>query len=172
MEFLKLYIVSMGAFLALDSIWLGVVAPKFYKSQIGHLMAEKPNFFAAGLFYLLFILGLVFFVVQPALKDVSWLVVAARGAFFGIVAGMEMGTNYTEQNDPEEIRVAWLKEKEKIAAGNPEGQIMDEAFLEALEYGMPPTSGIGPGIDRWVMVMTDSATISDVIAFPMQRAEK
>jgi lysyl-tRNA synthetase class 2 len=88
------------------------------------------------------------------------------------VAGMEMGTNYTEQNDPEEIRVAWLKEKEKIAAGNPEGQIMDEAFLEALEYGMPPTSGIGPGIDRWVMVMTDSATISDVIAFPMQRAEK
>lgn len=86
MEFLKLYIVSMGAFLALDSIWLGVVAPKFYKSQIGHLMAEKPNFFAAGLFYLLFILGLVFFVVQPALKDVSWLVVAARGAFFGIVA--------------------------------------------------------------------------------------
>lgn len=88
------------------------------------------------------------------------------------VAGMEMGTNYSEQNDPSEIRNAWVREKEKIAAGNPEAQVLDEAFLEALEYGMPPTSGIGPGIDRWVMVMTDSPTISDVIAFPMLREKE
>lgn len=88
------------------------------------------------------------------------------------VAGMEMGTNYTEQNDPEEIRQAWLKEKEKEAAGNPEAQVLDEDFLEALEYGMPPTSGIGPGVDRWIMVMTDSPSISDVILFPTLKPEK
>jgi lysyl-tRNA synthetase class 2 len=82
------------------------------------------------------------------------------------VAGMEMGTNYSEQNDPQELRNAWNKEKEKAKAGNPEAQILDEDFIEALEYAMPPTSGIGPGIDRWVMVMSNAQTISDVILFP------
>ncbi len=88
------------------------------------------------------------------------------------VVGMEMGTNYSEQNDPQQIREAWTREKKKAAAGNPEAQKMDEDFLEALEYGMPPTSGIGPGLDRWIMVMTDSPSISDVIAFPTLKAEK
>ncbi len=82
------------------------------------------------------------------------------------VAGMEMGTNYSEQNDPQALRDAWNKEKEKSKAGNPEAQILDEDFIEALEYGMPPTSGIGPGIDRWIMVMANAQTISDVILFP------
>lgn len=88
------------------------------------------------------------------------------------VAGMEMGTNYTEQNDPRALRDAWEKEKEKEKAGNPEAQVIDEDFLEALEYGMPPTSGIGPGIDRWIMVMTNSPSISDVILFPTLRSKK
>lgn len=87
-------------------------------------------------------------------------------------AGMEMGTNYSEQNDPRALREAWEKEKKKAAAGNVEAQKMDDDFLEALEYGMPPTSGIGPGIDRWIMVMTDSPTISDVILFPTLRPQK
>ncbi len=87
------------------------------------------------------------------------------------VAGMEMGTNYSEQNDPQALREAWMREKEKITSGNPEAQLLDEDFLEALEYGMPPTSGIGPGIDRWIMVMTDSPTISDVILFPTMRTK-
>jgi len=88
------------------------------------------------------------------------------------VAGMEMGTNYSEQNDPQVLREAWKKEKEKAQAGNLEAQKLDEDFLEALEYGMPPTSGIGPGIDRWVMVMTNSPSIRDVILFPTLRPEK
>ncbi|MBI2040105.1 lysine--tRNA ligase [Candidatus Microgenomates bacterium] len=88
------------------------------------------------------------------------------------VAGIEMGTNYSEQNDPQELRKAWLAEKKKAKAGNLEAQKLDEDFLQALEYGMPPTSGIGPGIDRWIMVMTDSPTIYDVIPFPMLRPEK
>ena len=88
------------------------------------------------------------------------------------VVGMEMGTNYSEQNDPQQLREAWLAEKKKATKGNLEAQKLDEDFLEALEYGMPPTSGIGPGLDRWVMVMTDSPTIADVIAFPILRPEK
>lgn len=85
------------------------------------------------------------------------------------VGGMEMGTNYSEQNDPQALKEAWEDEKKKISAGNPEAQVIDNDFLDALEYGMPPTSGIGPGIDRWVMVMTNAATISDVILFPTLR---
>lgn len=88
------------------------------------------------------------------------------------VAGMEMGTNYSEQNDPAVLRKAWEGEKKKAQAGNEEAQQMDEDFLQALEYGMPPTSGIGPGLDRWVMVMTDSPAIADVIAFPTLKPEK
>lgn len=88
------------------------------------------------------------------------------------VAGMEMGTNYSEQNDPQELKKAWLEEKKKLKKGNPEAQKMDEDFITALEYGMPPTSGIGPGLDRWVMVMTDSPSIADVIAFPTLKPER
>ncbi len=88
------------------------------------------------------------------------------------VASLEMGTNYSEQNDAQQLRDAWIREKEKAKAGNPEAQIVDEDFLESLEYGMPPTSGIGPGIDRWVMVMTNTPSISDVILFPTLRPKK
>lgn len=88
------------------------------------------------------------------------------------VAGMEMGTNWSEQNDPAELRREWEKEVKKEEQGNEETQKLDEEFLEALEYGMPPTSGIGPGIDRWVMVMTDSLSIADVILFPTLRPDK
>ncbi len=88
------------------------------------------------------------------------------------VAGMEMGTNYSEQNDPAALRKAWMEEKKKAKKGNLEAQKLDEDFLESLEYGMPPTSGIGPGLDRWVMVLTDCPAIADVIPFPMLRPRK
>ncbi len=80
-----MYATAVVSFLALDSVWLGVIAPKFYKKHIGTLMAKNPNFVAAGLFYLLFIAGLVFFVIQPAVADKSWTVALYRGAFFGLV---------------------------------------------------------------------------------------
>lgn len=86
MEFIKLYVLSFASLLALDSVWLTKVAPKFYKSNIGHLMAEKPNLLAAGLFYAIYIAGVVAFVVQPAVADKSLVQAALKGALFGLVA--------------------------------------------------------------------------------------
>jgi uncharacterized membrane protein len=86
MDFIKMYVVSLVSFLALDSVWLVLVAPKFYKKHIGYVMAQNPNLFAAGLFYLLFMVGLVVFVIQPAVNDGSWQTALYRGALFGLVS--------------------------------------------------------------------------------------
>jgi uncharacterized membrane protein len=85
MKWFLIYLVTFISFLAIDAIWLGLVAPKFYKQHIGHLMAESPNLIAALVFYLIFIVGLVFFVLVPSLesKDIGMLVV--RGALFGLI---------------------------------------------------------------------------------------
>jgi uncharacterized membrane protein len=81
----KLYFLTLVIFLGLDSAWLGLVAPRFYQSQIGHLMAATPNLLAAGIFYLLFIALLVYFVVGPALRAGTIQNAALRGALFGLV---------------------------------------------------------------------------------------
>jgi len=84
---IKRYLVTLFAFLALDALWLGLIAQPFYQAQIGFLMAENPNWLAAGAFYLLYVAGLVFFVVGPALRaGTSPARAALRGAFFGLVA--------------------------------------------------------------------------------------
>lgn len=85
MQFLTLYFVTIATFVALDGLWLGVVAPKFYRRHLGQLMAERANFLAAGVFYIVFMAGLVFFVLQPALHEGSWSAALLRGAFFGLV---------------------------------------------------------------------------------------
>jgi uncharacterized membrane protein len=82
---LKLYFIALLFFLAIDSLWLGLVAPGFYRAQIGHLMAEQPNLIAAGVFYLLFIAGLLIFVIEPGLQNPSLWNAGVRGAFFGLV---------------------------------------------------------------------------------------
>jgi len=82
---LKLYFITLFVFLGIDAFWLGLVAPKFYKSQIGHLMAESANLPAAGLFYLLFVGALVFFVIEPAVSGREMRNVILRGALFGLV---------------------------------------------------------------------------------------
>jgi uncharacterized membrane protein len=83
--FIKLYLATFGAFLAIDAIWLGVVARKFYARHLGFLLAPKPNWLAAFAFYLLFILGVVVFVVQPGLKADSLKFTLGRAALFGLV---------------------------------------------------------------------------------------
>ncbi len=82
---IKLYFIAFLSFLALDSLWLGLIAPKLYRSQIGFLMAERPNFVAAGVFYVLYISGMVVFVVEPGVKSSSVWQAVLRGAFFGLI---------------------------------------------------------------------------------------
>jgi uncharacterized membrane protein len=82
---LKLYFITLVIFLGIDAFWLGLVAPKFYRAQIGHLMADKANFLAAGLFYLLFVGALTYFVVAPAVNGGEMRGVILRGALFGLV---------------------------------------------------------------------------------------
>ena len=70
--FIKLYAIALPIFFAIDMMWLGVVAKNFYRSQIGTLMKSDPNWIAAIIFYLIFIVGLVVFVITPAVEKGSW----------------------------------------------------------------------------------------------------
>jgi len=126
--------------------------------------------------------------VQPSLvnptflmdhpRDVSPLAKAKRGdptvveRFEVIVAGMELGNSFSEQNDPEEQRRAFDAQMAQKARGDEEAQPLDEDYLRALEMGMPPTGGVGIGVDRLVMLLTDQRSIRDVIFFPHMRAEE
>jgi len=83
--YLGLYLITLGAFLVLDMIWLGLVASSFYQTHLGFLLAPRPNWAAAGVFYLLFVGGLVVFVVLPGLQAGSWTRALLLGALFGLV---------------------------------------------------------------------------------------
>lgn len=81
---LRLYALTLISFLALDSLWLGIIAPGFYRQHIGHLLAARPNWYAAALFYLIFIGGLVYFAALPGALGASPRMAALRGAIFGL----------------------------------------------------------------------------------------
>ena len=83
--FIKLFLISLPIFFVIDMIWLVLVAKKFYQSQIGFLMRPDINWLAAIIFYLLFITGLVTFVILPAMEKHSWVHALIFGAFFGII---------------------------------------------------------------------------------------
>lgn len=86
MQFVKVYALTFVIFFLVDIVWLGVISKKLYKQYLGHLMAPTVNWPAAIIFYFLFIAGLVFFVLLPAIDKGSLTYAIAAGAFFGLVA--------------------------------------------------------------------------------------
>jgi len=89
--------------------------------------------------------------------------------FEPFVAGVEIGNAFTELNDPDEQRRRFEQQAEELRRGDEETQPFDEAFVDALEHGMPPTAGVGLGIDRLVMILTGTANIREAVLFPAMR---
>lgn len=83
--FFKIYLIALPVFLAIDMLWLTLVATDFYHKQIGFLLTKNPNIIAAMIFYLIFTAGLIIFVISPAIDKKMWGQALLMGAFFGLV---------------------------------------------------------------------------------------
>lgn len=85
MSAIKTYLIALVVFFAIDIIWLGVVSKKLYRNELGFIMSDKPNWIVAIIFYLIFIIGVVFFVITPAVEKDSWTYALFVGMLFGFI---------------------------------------------------------------------------------------
>src|SRR5258708_36324656 len=88
------------------------------------------------------------------------------------IGGFELGNAFSELNDPEEQRRRFQQQLDQHARGDDEAHAMDEDYVRALGYGLPPTGGEGIGVDRLTMILTGSRSIRDVILFPLMRPQR
>lgn len=107
MTILKTYFVSFVVFFLIDMLWLTLIARKLYQKELGFLLSDRPNWIAAVLFYLVFLVGVVFFVVQPALDKGSWKYALFAGMLFGFItyATYDLTNLATIKNWPVKITV-------------------------------------------------------------------
>jgi lysyl-tRNA synthetase class 2 len=89
-----------------------------------------------------------------------------------MINGKEIANAYSELNDPLDQRARFEEQVKLMEKGDDEAMFIDHDFLRSLEYGMPPTSGLGVGIDRLTMFMTNNVSIQEVLFFPQMRPEK
>lgn len=85
LEFIKIFSITFAIFLVIELIWLTLIAKDFYQKEIGYIMSPKPNLIATSLFAILFVLGMVFFVINPAIEKNSWIYAALVGIFYGLI---------------------------------------------------------------------------------------
>jgi len=156
---------------------------RLHRLAARHRLDTRPGLGAGGLLDALFTALVQPTLVQPCFvvdhpAEISPLARASRTQpgvverFEVVAAGMEIANAFSEQNDPAAQRHAFELQMSRRAGGDEEAQVIDHDFLRAMEYGMPPTGGVGIGIDRLAMLVTDSRSIRDVILFPQLRPEE
>lgn len=132
LEFIKLYFLTLPMYLLVDGLWLTVIAKNFYAKHLGYLMSPNPNWVAAGIFYLGYVIGIVIFAVSPALRESSFGKALLLGALFGAFcyATYDLTNLATVKNWPWFITVIdifWGATVTMIAAGA--GYLLGKRFL-------------------------------------------